>query len=370
MISRPIRFLLWNAGAVSEIQMREIVHKSLDNPECEMAMVSQLDPFFKRYNLRTLAEDIVNRRTLGDYEFNPDAVIRRDEHGVFLAGKKWEIFMATCRNENPRLVRMSYDFGYFSHYNSYMVDVENAEGKSSIAWDWATLSDTVDWPSVPPYILKYCQSFLQKLRTARERPPVDDLPAGSYAVIWCQQDVDLLRPAFRKELSREPTSDFTLWVTKICRSIRKMGLVPVVKTGPNLMAATRLQVPAVVKIASVYVHTTEHASRFPGTRFVSEASPRLIAHAAFHVVNNSSVTNELTLAGAPVVAMGRSWFNDLEIFSEPSSWDTLLDRATEVNHGNRNKWINWWITRQCEQHRVSQKAVELHCRYVHHSRCE
>jgi hypothetical protein len=361
--THPVNFLLWNTVEVYELQMRGIVSSSWDTPQCQAFMVSKLDAIFKGYNLTQLARDIAGKRKLGAYTFDPDVVVRRDEHGVLMGGSNWREFMETCLEQNPNLKRMSYDFGYFAHYDSLMVDIEDADGRTSLGLEWGTLAETVDWGSVPPYIQKYRTSVLQKLEEARNQPPVGGLPAGGYVVIWPQQYLHLLRPEFREELGDDESADMTRWIAAIARKIRALGLIPVVKASPTLPYSTSFHASEILKSCEVYVHCAEHAKQYAGCKFEAGVGVKLMAHAAFHVVLCSSVTNELTLAELPVVAMGRSWFNGLDIFYEPASWDALFEKAMVVNHSNRGKWANWWLTRQCQKDRICQKLVEVYRRH-------
>jgi hypothetical protein len=90
---------------------------------------------------------------------------------------------------------------------------------------------------------------------------------------------------------------------------------------------------------------------------------KLIAHAKYHIINCSSVSNELVLANVPVIATGRSWFTGLEVFIEPKSWDSILNDTVTVNEQNRNKWCNWWFTRQVKKDDIWDKIKEIYMRY-------
>jgi hypothetical protein len=367
---RPIRFLFWNTKKPYEIQTRQIVLDAWDNTECELTLVSTFDGVFRKYNLERLATRIIQRATIGAYTFEPDAIVRREEHGVLWSGPRWQEFLARCREARPGLKSLIYDFGYFAHYKSYMVDAQvdtaaGARSVSSIGLDWPALQETVDWGQAPDYVRRYRDDFLRRLTLARERPPVDGLPHGGYVVIWPQQFLDFLRPEFKEEVNRDLDAQITRWVALVAEKVRQLGLIPVVKAGPNLPSWTRYKMADLVKIAPVYVSTQNHAEHYRehGCRFTPDITHRLVAHAAFHVVSCSSVTNELVLAEAPVVAMGRSWFSGLGIFTEPGSWDTLFKGDVVVNAAARARWVNWWLGRQVLRRDVVPKLIEVYRRY-------
>lgn len=359
----PVKFLIWNTKRPYELQARQVVLDSIGESSCEVAMVSTLDPLFKSYTLKLLAQGIVERAALGTCPFVPDAMVRREEHGVLWSGAPWQDFMATCRAANPAMRSLCYDFGYLNHYKTLMVDIQDTSGRSSIALDWPKLPETVDWSSVRPYIATYRSEFLRLLELAKNTPAIDGLPSGNYVVIWPQQYMDLLRLDLRERVNRNIDTQVSDWVLLCCEAVRRLGLVPVVKLSPNLPSWKRFDLARVKAAARVYVTNKNHADSFSGCKTQPNINSKLIAHAAFHIVSCSTVTNELTLAEAPVVAMGRSWFTGLGIFQEPASWETLLDNPTEINHSNRHKWINWWLQRQVPQAEIGRKLVQIYRDY-------
>jgi hypothetical protein len=364
--SESVKFLFWNAAYSYEMDIREIVFDSWNNPECTMFLASKYDAVFEKYHLLQLAGFINRRECIGGYEFNPDVVVRRDEHGVLLGGANWKRFVETCQKTHPTLRRMSYDYGYFAHYRSYMADIEDVDGRSSIICDWPLLSGTVDWGTAPAYIQTYAKQFLEKLDAAKNLPPIAGLPAGRYVVIWPQQSLDLLRQEFLPEIAGGDAGVMTSWLKRLITEIERLGLVPVVKTGPTMHFSRGLRLGDVAPYARIFVSTEKEAQHHAGVAFEPVVAPKLIAHAAFHVVCCSSVTNLLTLAGVPVVAMGRSWFNGLGVFSEPISWESIFHRATDVCGKSRAKWINWWLTRQCERKDIGAKLLQV---YRSHKNC-
>jgi hypothetical protein len=258
---------------------------------------------------------------------------------------------------------MHYDFGYFDHYNNYMVDIYDKNGKSGIVQDWPTVSETLDWSLAQEHVGEYRKDFLDRLEKAKKSAPIEGLESGKYVVIWQQSTLKLLRPEFSDILTPEGTAiEVANWINKISKIILDNGLIPVVKAEPNIAHWRTLDVNK-VKHCPVYVDLKSHLSLGPSAKREKDVNPRLIAHAKYHITCCSSVTNELVMANVPVITMGKSWFNGLGVFNEPNSWDDLLKNATEVNQINRNKWINWWISRQSHVDKVTRKISDVYEKY-------
>ena len=43
----------------------------------------------------------------------------------------------------------------------------------------------------------------------------------------------------------------------------------------------------------------------------------------------------------------------------------LLLNPMEINIQNRNKWINWWLTRQVDEEKIIPKLIEIYKKYKH-----
>ena len=347
------RFLFWNDKDIYDIKMRQIVLDSLKYPECKMWMVSTLDNFLSEYNVDRTIE------ALRSQQFYVNAVVRRDEHGK-LWGKlpEWRKMIAACHELDIKT--LYFDFGYFDHYGNFMFDTYDSNGDSSIKIEWDSMPDTLDWNTAPDEIQKYRNKFLKILDKAKQEKPINNLKSGEYVVIWPQYSMDLLRPEFREGLN--PKTEVTDWVNRICEMVLDSGLTPVVKGGPAMPQWSRLNVND-IKHAPVYVHMEKQVEELPVAKYERDANHKLIAHAKYHVVSCSSVTNELTLAGAPVIAMGQSWFTGLDIFNEPKSWDELLKNPMYINQKNRNKWVNWWFTKQAPKDMAVKKLLEIYDKY-------
>lgn len=353
----PINFLFWNDKELYDPKTRQIVLDSvtLKIPNCKMYMVSTLDNFYRDFNPQRTLDAIKAGK------FKANAFCRRDEHSK-LFGKGWVESKIIEQCHELGIKTLSYDFGYLGHYETFMVDTYGPNGESSIYVDWPTVSDELDWSTAPDYVQDYRRKFLEKVEKAKNEAPVDGLVSGQYVVIWPQYSMDLLRPEFKK--GSEVRTEVTTWLNRCADIVRNAGLTPVIKGGPALPDWSRLNVGD-VNVKNFYLHNENHLKdpRVTGGKFIKDINAKLIAHAKYHIVGQSSVTNELVIADAPVVAMGQSWFNRLDIFQEPLSWETALNEPMRINKKARNKWINWWLSKQVKKEEAAQKFVEIYNKY-------
>lgn len=347
------RLLFWNDKDMYELKMRQMAMESLKYKECKMWMVSTLDNFMSEFTVERTIQAIRSK------QFDVHAVVRRDEHGK-LWGRQaaWSGMIKACHEMNIKT--LYFDFGYLDHYGTFMFDAYDTNGESSIYLDWPNISDKLDWDTTPEYIQKYRNKFLKLLNKAKKEKPINNLKEGEYVVIWPQYSMDLVRPAFKEGLERK--SEVTDWVNKMCELVRGQGLTPVVKGGPAMEHWFRLKVED-IKHATVYVHSEKQLSDIPSAKFEKDVNHKLIAHAKYHIVSCSSVTNELVLAGAPVIATGESWFTGLNIFNEPKDWNSVMDDPMYINQPNRNRWINWWLSRQVQKADGVKKLLEIFNKY-------
>lgn len=348
-----VRILFWNNKELYELKTRQIVLASLRYPACKMWMTSMLDHFMSGFTIDRTIEALRTK------QFDVHCVARRDEHGkLWGRQEEWMKMIAACHEMGIKT--LNYDFGYFDHYNTFMVDTYDSNANSSIKLDWPNVSDELDWNQTPEYIQKYRNRFFKLLNRAKNEKPILNLKSGEYVVIWPQYSMDLVRPEFREGLNKQ--TEVTDWVNKICDMVKKQGLTPVVKGGPAMEHWGRLNIHQ-VKDAPVFTHTEKQLGELPSAMYQKDINYKLIAHAKYHVVSCSSVTNELVLADAPVIATGESWFTGLDIFNEPKSWDNLLDNPLYINHANRRKWTNWWLSRQVLKDDACNKFVEIYNKY-------
>lgn len=346
--------ILWNNTFTFENKIRNILLDSyLHTKKIKMWAISSYDRFSEKYtNINKFIKLIKNKK------LNVDAVIRREEHGNrWGSDKDWKQVIEVCY-EN-KILPMSFDYGYFDHYQTYMIDVYSKNAESSIKSDWNTLPTTVDWGKAPEYIKKYRENFLKIYNRAKNNPPIENLKSQEYVIIWMPSDADLLKNQFKENPFVEKTA-VSDWINRAIKIVSDSGLTPVIKGCPGLWR--RFDISS-VKNVKIFACEHRQVKIFKSVIFAEDINPKLLAHAKFNIFSHGSVSNELVLADAPIVALGNSWFNGLGVFNEPTSWDTLLHNATEVNQSNRNKWINWWINRQCLREDAINKIIEIHEKY-------
>ena len=199
------------------------------------------------------------------------------------------------------------------------------------------------------------------MNKCKEEKPINNLKSGEYVVIWMQSFLDLLRPEFK---SSEWCTDTEVsdWINKVIEVVLSSGLTPVIK---GCTGFWRRFDHSSINNAIIFTSDKHQKEICPTGKFEKNLNAKLIAHAKYHIVSHSSVTNELVLANAPIVAMGQSWFTGLGVFNEPATWDTLLINPMEINIQNRNKWINWWLTRQVDEEKIIPKLIEMYKKYKH-----
>jgi hypothetical protein len=210
---------------------------------------------------------------------------------------------------------------------------------------------------VAPTIDSYRQGVLHNLEKYKQENPIDDLVKDEYVVIWTQWTTDLIRTCFYE---KDAPIKIDEWVMQVANQIRKSGLQPILKLSPVENVKPFLEIH---KEMPTYISRVKHEAKLPHARYRKNINAKLIAHAKYHVINCSSVSNELVLSGSPVIATGRSWFDNLGIFYEPTKWDDLL-QVPSVSDGNRNKWINWWLSRQCPMDLLGFKLEEIYNKFT------
>lgn len=279
--------------------------------------------------LETLPGDIVAYTLEGKF----DAVIHRNEHGRLFADKCLHAMHALVKAKIPAL---SLDLGYFAHYKSFMLDfyVETQDGlRSSIYNDWNNLPERVDWKSAPAYIQDYRNDVFKNIARA------DNTKHAGKVAIWMQWTADLLRP----ELGKMHQS---AWVNQLIEKIKAQGKIPVIKHNPVIdKGLYDHTVPLISQDTTIFCDRQKQTETCPRLVYDKHANWNLAAGCDYHIVLCSSVTNILTLCKKPVIAMGQSWFNALDIFKEPLSLDEELKKPS-VNKTAQEKWMNWWLQRQ------------------------
>lgn len=289
---------------------------------------SQLAAKMKEGNFDVLLSPKVKK---GEYNVG----LKEEADSCLFVTERWKRVIEQMYERN--IAPLFYDFGYFSHYNSIVVDCYRGDGKSRIADEFPLLPEIVNWDTAPTKIQDYRRFFLNKLNSVVA--PYPETGEG-YVVIWLQGSTTLLKKEFQ-------CKTVEMWARKIVELLKTKGLRAVIKCSPVGPCPQIEDVP-------VFADKKKAKRQNPNVIFKQDGllNQTLIKYAKYHIVSHSSVTNELVLANAPVIAMGRSWFNGLDVFEEVSRWEDVTKEPI-VNAGNRNKWINWWLNHQGEEEDIS-----------------
>ena len=252
----------------------------------------------------------------------PDVIVQWEEHGCARATAPWREVIAWCYAHG--VLPAALDFGYVSHYEQFMLDAYRPDGTSSIEDDWAAIPPgPITWDQTAPAIRERHRRAMRGYTEARAKPRLIEVP---YVALFLQQYPSLCRLT--------PCGHHNEIVAQAAEALRAKGLRLAVKTAPSTPADRALtQWPRDV---TVYRH--EEA---PG-----DTNQRLAVHAEYCLVVSSSITNEFVQASLPVAALGRSWFNDKGIFTEPSRWEDLPAAAPEIREPERERYLRWWLDRQ------------------------
>lgn len=260
-----------------------------------------------------------------------DAFVHRNEHGRLFADGSLKMIQELVKAKFPVL---SLDFGYLVHYKTFMLDYYRSDLSSSILNDWAEQPAKVDWNKAPEYVQEFRQEVFQKVARA------DNSKYSNRVAIWMQWNAKLLRP----EVGQMQQAS---WVNKVAKELKQIGKDVVIKhnavTHSELYEGT---VPYINPDLPIICDREKLRERSPRMIFDKYANWNLIAGCDYHVILCSSVSHLMALTKKPVIAMGQSWFNSLGVFQEEPCWPTDWTRP-KVNNGNRERWLNWWLGRQC-----------------------
>lgn len=339
--------LIWNNIIQYENEINFIVDSFKKIKDIQLIYISKFAENYKNYTYEDLYQEILR--------LNVNIIARREEHSCLYSiwDPEWMKLVKRCEEKNIKYA--TFDYGYFNHYKTYMADFSDKYNKSSIHKDWTNLSETVNWNNTLSIVQEHRSNFLKKYEIACNLKPIANLPEKNYVTIWPQQDAVFLRPEFQPQNYTE--NGITDWIIKICSEVKNIGMVPVVKLTVPMATRRQIKIEEIKKHCLILCDTTEPIT---GIKSYDNINASLIAHSAFNIVGSSSVTNELVLTERPVIATGKSWFNNLEIFSEPTNWNELFKEGTRVNKNNRNKWINWWFNRQCLKSNLPEKILEVY----------
>ena len=283
-----------------------------------------------------------------------DFLIHRNEHGCLFKGDS--IVDINNRLNEKKIPFLNFDFGYFGHYKSYMFDFYLKDLSSSIKLDWLGLSESVNWDSVPAYVREYRMNSIssaQKMLGA----PIDGVSGDNIVAIWMQWNTELLRKELFIGGKRIPQFE---WINILCDKVKKLGMTPVVKMNmANHCEIYRDTTPFISKGVALFTNKGDVAESNPRAIFDKDINYKLIANAKYHIILCSSVSNEIVLNEKPIIATGKSWFNGLSVFYEPKSWEESFEEP-KINFAARNKWINWWLSRQVKLSDVDSKIIETY----------
>lgn len=281
-------------------------------------------------------------------ENNAWSLVHRNEHGAAFCSEQWISITNECIKNS--ITVFSFDFGYFNHYRSFMVDFYEENCVSSIVSAWDRLPKIVNWNSMPAYIKQYRNRIINNIASEKNQPP--PLRLKNTVVIWGQYSTNLIRRNFYE---KNKPIEMGVWMDRLVKIIREHGFNPIIKHSP---VSYRPYLEELQKKVPILVDREKYLEKIPYGLYFKDCNAKLIAHADYHIINCSSVSNELLLNNSKVIAMGRSWFNDLGIFYEPKNWDEIFNYKEPLEE-NKNKWINWWAERQCLQQDLKKKIIKV-----------
>lgn len=262
-----------------------------------------------------------------------DAVLHRNEHGRLFADGTLQAIAALVKAKIPAL---SLDFGYFAHYKTFMLDyyIPHEDGlRSSIYNEWDSLPTKVDWSKAPAYLQDYRNDVFQRISRA------DNSKYAGKVAIWMQWNAKLLR----KEIGACSQAE---WLNKAITLVRAQGKEPIIKHNNVIHSELYNQtVPLIDPSVAILCEREKLRLRSPRLTYDKFANWNLVAGCDYHIAICSSVTNILALAKKPVITMGQSWFNALDIFEEPLTFPTSIEKP-KIHNTAREKWMNWWLSRQ------------------------
>lgn len=278
------------------------------------------------------------------------SLLHKNEHGSLHCTKEWITLTNKCLDH--KIPVLSFDLGYFDHYKSFMVDFYLKDCQSSIQDQWKIIPSTIHEEKFPDYIRNHFNNITNKVNFYKSEPP--PLNLKNIVVIWGQWSTDLIKNCF---ILNEKSNKIIMseWLEKLVILIKENGFTPIIKISP---VKNFQHYQNVKNQSAIFVDKKQHLQEFPEGHYLDDINAQLIAHAKYHIINCSSISNELLINNCKVIAMGKSWFNDLGIFYEPTNWSDIFNYS-DLSVDNKNKWINWWIERQCEPLNLPEKIIEL-----------
>lgn len=267
------------------------------------------------------------------------AVIRMEEHGCLWYLRRFqELVRWLAGNGIPYLY---YDYAYLDHYSTVLIEPYGAmTAHSPIRRTWGQVPEYPLWQTADERLGRYRSRVTGAYERALAAGPLTE---PGYVCLWLAFHTMYCRPPFRPPLAKGDRYDYIAerrgWLSWACDQVKAHGGRPVVKVSNE----TKSDIPAGVEC---------------WTDPAPEINARLMIYAHNNVIVNSSVSNEMALAGMPVSAIGRSWFSGLGVFHEPDSWAEAVNPAP-IAAPARTRWLNWWLRNQVYPGAAGQRVREL-----------
>lgn len=272
-----------------------------------------------------------------------DIFIHKNEHCKLNTCSYIKEIISFCYLNNK--VPCYFDFGYFDHYENYMIDYYLPNSQSSIKKIFHNLPNTHENLQETIFI------YLKRLKNKRsDNQNILNLEKNNFCVIWAQYDVGLLRNGFLKDDEKNIIN----WFNKITEVIKDFKLIPVIKISPCEINYDLQK----IKGNPILIASTENQSKNYNLFYDKNINTFLSKNAYCHIINCSSISNELMIDNSKISTTGISWFNDLNIFYEPKDFKSILNFPPQ-NEDNLNKWINWWNIRQFPKNKFDLKVKEI-----------
>ncbi len=258
----------------------------------------------------------------------PLATISWEEHGRQFFNLRMKNYANWALDNGIAPCHM--DLAYLDHTKTFILDFYGRDGWGLINLDWPSLSGApVDW-SKYPRLAEYVKGFQTLYAESAAMPPLPGLEPG-YVVFWTQISNHLSKLKGR----------WTEFLPKLDAMLRKGGNRLVVKTGP-------MRPKNMPDNLCVIAHDRSNPHQ----------NSQLIRFAKYHILTCSSVSNELILAGAPVMATGRTRFSGKGVFCEADTWGDI-NMVPGINLEARNRYLRWWA-----ENEVYPEGIPARLNYV------
>ena len=265
----------------------------------------------------------------------PVATLRWDEHGnVFGKHPKFKK-IATWGWEN-KIAPLNIDFGYFCHYGSFMFDLLDRNGNTSVKREWASLDkDLMPMEEFPGKL----GDFIRLVKRIYEKHEyfysMKHFTASYRYVVFTQ--------CLANNCKVMRSNDASAWIHNMNLALGSSALF---KIQPAMFNDKKIDLTG---------FRTVFSGGFPDIINQSiEQNACLAVPAEACITNTSAVTSELLIGGKQIITTGESWFSGLGVFHEVDKWDnlepTVEQCAGKAVSGKqfeaRLKFVNWWRKHQ------------------------